>query len=57
MTTPCTGGTTISTSWQVWERGLYAYLNQACAAALNGTAAPSLLPEHARVARHLPTAA
>ena len=35
------------------KRDLYTYLKQACTAALNGTAAPSLLPEHARAARPL----
>ncbi len=39
------------------KRDLYSYLKEACVARLNGTAAPSLLPERARVARDLPTAA
>lgn len=39
------------------KRDLYTYLNEACNAALNGTAAPSLLPESARRARDLPIAA
>jgi transposase len=38
------------------KRDLYAYLKEACAAALNRTEAPSLLPKHARVARNLPKA-
>jgi len=35
------------------NRDLYTYLKVACAAALGGTAAPSLLPEYARAARPL----
>ena len=48
---------TVRATLRAQKRDLYAYLNDACLAKLNGTEAPSLLPECARAARVLPTAA
>jgi len=48
---------TVRATLRTQNRDLYAFLKDACTAALNGTAAPSLLPEPARVADRLQAAA